>query len=160
MKTLNVASSFWCPDLKVRDFGHLEITEDTTHISFTVDCDYFQLDHQLFIGFLESASCQHAAQGIGVLIDPENGEVLDMVNGEGVIGYLDEAPLESWKQPKISIEMEKIGPVFIPEIVIGTERILHPALHKSEVENLVAIAGSSSCYLGSHARFLAPRIAA
>lgn len=142
----------------MRDFGTVTIAPNSSKIRFDICCDYFQLDHQLFIGLLQEATVQSPADGIGVLIDPENGEVLDLINGEGVIGYFDGAPLESWKQPQISIEMERIGSVYIPEIIVGEERILHPAIHKTEVSRLLAVAGSSPCYLGSHARFLAPAV--
>ena len=135
-------------------------SDSSSEISFEVYCEEFNLDQKLFIGLLEEGDYDGTVRraGIGVSICPRTGEIADMINGQGIIGYLVEAPLETWKSMRIALNVEKIGPVYIPKVMVGDEAILHPALHKSDPQMFVAVAGSTSCSNDNLACFEQPTV--
>ena len=123
--------------LKILDSGRMDsfvtellaaasFSDSSSEISFEVYCEEFNLDQKLFIGLLEEGDYDGTVRraGIGVSICPRTGEIADMINGQSIIGYLVEAPLETWKSMRIALNVEKIGPVYIPKVIVGDEAIL------------------------------------
>lgn len=111
-------------------------------------------NQQIFIGLLETASVRTAARspGIGISVDLGLGLVEDLVNDQGVLGYLESAPFEANKPIEIGIEMEVFGRICLPRIIIGGESLLHPGLFLDIRENVSAMAGTTLNPLGD-ARF-------
>lgn len=121
---------------------------DHGEVVFEIEMRMQHHDQRLFVGLLDtdlldvSSMSQH--RGIGISIDPESGEVLDAINGQGIIGYLDETPLEPDTPTFLCLEFEKIKRIYIPKLTVGEEKILHPALHLPEISSMSLVVGSTA----------------
>ena len=103
--------------------------------AFEIELRLRHSQQKLFFGLLDTDSLDShrftATSGIAISIDPVGGEVVDLINSQGIIGYLEETPLEERESIFLCIDVEKLRSIFIPKITVGEEKILHPALHLS-----------------------------
>ena len=115
---------------------------------FEIELRLRHLDQRLFVGLLDAREFEGSGldghRGVGVSIDPESGEVFDVVNGQGIIGYLEAAPLEVNLSTFLCLEFEKIKRIFIPKLTVGEEKILHPALHLPEFRSMSLVVGTTT----------------
>ena len=122
--------------------------------AFEIELRLRHRQQKLFFGLLDTESLDanrfSASSGIAVSIDPQSGEVVDMVNSQGIIGYLDETPLEERESIFLCIDVEKLRSIFIPKVTVGEEKILHPALHMSNQQPISLVVGSSDSAAGAH----------
>lgn len=120
------------------------------------DCDLHQgvRRQKVFLGLMETDSLGIASRspGIGIAVDLQTGLVTDLVNDQGVLGYLEHAPGDAEGPLHVRIEVEMIGRVLLPRILVGNDIILHPALYLDAQEGLSALVGTSVHPLGD-ARF-------
>jgi len=72
-----------------------------------------------------------------------------MINSQGIIGYLDDTPLEERESIFLCIDVEKLRSIFIPKITVGEEKILHPALHLSNQQPISLVVGSTDPAAGA-----------
>ena len=118
----------------------------TGQATIAFECDLHQgaESHKVFFGLMETESNGVSrSPGIGVSVDLQTGLVVDVVNDMGVLGYLEDAPTESDGPLHVKIEVETIGHVMIPRIIVGNDVILHPALYLEAHERLSALVGTS-----------------
>jgi hypothetical protein len=120
------------------------------------ECDLLQGERgqKVFLGLMETdmVSIASRSPGIGISVDLETGLVTDVVNEQGILGYLENAPVESDGPLHVRIEVDTIGHVLLPRILVGDDIILHPALYLDAQEGLSALVGTSVHPL-SDARF-------
>jgi hypothetical protein len=123
-------------------------------IVFECDLLHGERGQKVFLGLMETDSLGIASRspGIGIAVDLQTGLVTDVVNEQGVLGYLENAPIEADGPLHVRIEVEAIGRVLIPRIIVGNDVILHPALYLDAQEGLSALVGTSVHPLGD-ARF-------
>ena len=81
--------------------------------------------------------------GIAVSLNATNGEFIDPINDQGVIGYLDHSKIESESSIFLCLEFEKIKSIYIPKLTVGEEKILLPALHLPEFRSISLVVGNS-----------------
>jgi hypothetical protein len=93
----------------------------------------------LFCGVMDD----HMSAGIGFFIDYTTGEVIDVINDQGIIAYLNHAPLPENRLTPIHLDIDKFGPNLISTIEVGNERILYPAIQIHGETRLHGVLGSS-----------------
>ena len=81
--------------------------------------------------------------GVGIKIDLQTGLIMDLLNDQGVLGYLPWRTLAPQQDIPFRLEMELIGRVCVPRLVIGGEIILHPSLYLITRGSLSALTGTS-----------------
>lgn len=121
---------------------------DHGEVVFEIELRIHHHGQRIFVGLLDSNNLDAPTisdhMGIGVSIDPDSGEVFDVINGQGIIGYLDEMPLETGTPIFLCLEFEKIKRIYIPKLTLGEEKILHPALHLPEIRSMSLVVGSTT----------------
>ena len=129
----------------VRRVDTTAVPDHRTTLVFEGDLHHGERSQKLFIGLMETDSLGVASRspGIGVAIDLGTGLVTDLVNDQGVLGYLENPPGESEGPLHVRVEVETIGRVLLPRILVGDDVILHPALYLDAQEGLSALVGTS-----------------
>lgn len=129
----------------VRRVDTTAIPEHRTTLVFEGDLHHGERSQKLFLGLMETDSVGIASRspGIGVAIDLQTGLVTDLVNDQGVLGYLENPPGEADGPVHVRVEVETIGRVLLPRIIVGDDVILHPALYLDAQEGLSALVGTS-----------------
>ena len=129
----------------VRRVDTTAVPENRTTLVFEGDLHHGQRSQKLFLGLMEtdSVGITSRSPGIGVAIDLQTGLVTDLVNDQGVLGYLENPPSESEGPLHVRVEVETIGRVLLPRIIVGDDVILHPALYLDAQEGLSALVGTS-----------------
>jgi hypothetical protein len=129
----------------VRRVDSAALPDQRSTIVFECDLHQGVRSQKVFLGLMETDSIGIVSRspGIGIAIDLQTGLVTDVVNNQGVIGYLEEAPTEAGGPLHVRIEVELIGRVLLPRILVGNDVILHPALYLDAQEGLSALVGTS-----------------
>ena len=121
--------------------------------AFEIELRLRHTNQKLFFGLLDTDSLDNQSFspscGIAVSIDPLSGEVVDLINSQGIVGYLDTVPLEEREAIFLCIDVEKLRSIFIPKITIGEEKILHPALHLNNQQPISLVVGSTDSAAGA-----------
>jgi hypothetical protein len=100
---------------------------------------------EVFLALVETTLMRkrERSPGIGFKIDLQTGLVMDLLNDEGVLGYLPRRTLAPDQDITFRIELELIGRVCVPRLVIGGEIFLHPSLYLETRGSLSALTGTS-----------------
>ena len=129
-------------------FGQLPVSPDHVRLGFQLDVIPPTGMTELVFGLIaptESQAADPCHYGLAVRIDLMRGEVWDLSNGSGLIGWVDH-PLGmagySEEDPLLlSWEVEHLGSALLPKLQIGGEEWLYPAVRCPEQPILEAIAG-------------------
>lgn len=150
MKTNHPANSLIYTDSSksVYTVRRVETTHPPTgrsHLKFEIECLAATSEQKIFIGLMETDGLGTSSNspGLGISIDMDSGLVMDLVNQQGVIGFLESAPLPTHEPLRITVDVEIIQHVYLPRITVGTESILHPALYLEVPGQLSALVGAS-----------------
>jgi hypothetical protein len=105
---------------------------------------------EIFLGLVETTAMglSDRSPGIGIKIDLQTGLIMDLLNDQGVLGYLPWRTLAPGQDIPFRIELGLIGRVCVPKLVIGGEIILHPALYPITRGSLTALTGTTLHPLG------------
>ena len=129
------------------------IEMESGEVVFEIEMRMMQPGEHLFLGLLDATGAPSRVmsehEGIGISINSATGEVVDVLNDQGTIGYLDEVPSSSNLSTFICLEFEKIKRIYIPKLTVGEEKILHPALHLREIPVMSLVVGSSALENGA-----------
>jgi hypothetical protein len=114
-------------------------------VRFEVEVTLGAEGQQIFVGLLETSALaiRDNSPGIGISLDPCTGAITDVVNDQGIIGYLEDEELHPGRQLTVEIEVEVLNEVCIPRITISGEQFLHPALLMGHPSKLTALVGSA-----------------
>jgi hypothetical protein len=99
------------------------------------------------------------SHGFAVRVDLETGEIWDLLNGSGLVGWI-EQPMDSFTDEEpllLSWEVEHYGCALIPKLQIASEVYLYPALRHTPAMVMDTVAGSESGEL-STATFIHPAV--
>ncbi len=112
-------------------------------VRFQVEVTLGSEGQHIFVGLLETSalSIRDNSPGIGISLDPCTGAIMDVVNDQGIIGYLEDEDLHPGRQLQIEIEIEVLNEVCIPRLTISGEKFLHPALLLGHPSSLTALVG-------------------
>ena len=100
--------------------------------------------NRVLVGLMD----QSRRRGMAVAIYPATGEVCDLINGEGVIGYLSEAPLKVEKPIECELKLFRFGKNFVCSAVVNGETFLYPAFCCDADAPLTAFVGQQSAQPG------------
>ncbi|MFP6873141.1 MAG: hypothetical protein VCA55_06475 [Verrucomicrobiales bacterium] len=157
-------------NMRAAKFGHQKFNVTRLHdatmpmdsgeVVFEIELRILQPGQHLFFGLLDAQQPESRVmaehRGIGVSIDTDSGEVVDVLNAQGVIGYLDDVPMELHVSTFLCLEFEKIKRIYIPKLTVGEEKILHPALHLAELPAMSLVVGTTA--LGNGAIYENPHL--
>lgn len=135
----------------VQQVACVDVPGERSDIHFEVTCEGVNHEQTLFLALIEaeSPSISDSCPGLVVSISLGDGEVKDLANDQGVIGYFDGAPFERGQPLPISVDLDVIGKVCIPKITIGGESLLHPAMQLQRRDRLGALVGHTLTSVGS-----------
>jgi hypothetical protein len=118
-----------------------KIENECAAITFEAEVWNHRKGQKIFIGLLD----KDLKTGVGLAIDTEGGEVIDMINDQGILGYLSEAPLAEGGPLSLRFSIDKFGTTHICSAEICGERILYPAVLLDDSYEIGAVIGSTLC---------------
>jgi hypothetical protein len=130
----------------VLNYGSVAAPAKPSRFGFQIDVSPSAELGQIVFGLMQEPQRVGVPRiGFGVRVDLERGEIWDVVNGSGLIGWV-EAPLGSTADGKpesilFSLEIERIGSALLPKLQVGGEEWLYPAVRSLETFEFTAIAG-------------------
>lgn len=116
-----------------------KLESGSASITFEVEVHNHRLGQKVFCGLLD----RELRSGVGLSIDTESGEVVDLINDQGIIGYLNNCPLLEGKMFSLRLTMDKFGSTHICSAEIAGEHILYPAVLLNQVEEIGVVLGST-----------------
>ncbi|MEM8955797.1 MAG: hypothetical protein AAGD22_16705 [Verrucomicrobiota bacterium] len=123
----------------VRRANSINVTANLAKLTLDVEFRHHCPATGLFCGIMDPLW----EVGLGFHVNYQTGEVVDLINGQGVIAYLNHAPLPENRLTFLHLDIDKFGPNLISIIEIGNERILYPALQLHGRTRLQALLGSA-----------------
>ncbi|MDB6070582.1 MAG: hypothetical protein JWL81_1753 [Verrucomicrobiales bacterium] len=129
----------------IRREGEVLLPAKRGEVCFSGTFSHRNRGQEIFLALVETASMgkSERSPGIGFKIDLQTGLIMDLLNDQGVLGYLPRRALDPHQEIPFRIEMELIGRVCVPRLVIGREIILHPALYLETRGSLSALTGTT-----------------
>lgn len=122
-------------DLEPLDQGCLEETH--SRIAFSLSLEHQHISQRLFFALLDD-SREH---GVAISVHPATGEVCDVMNGGGVIGYLSNSPLTPKQSVDCEIVLYKFGANCVCNARVDGETFLYPAFTMFNSHRLNGIVG-------------------
>ena len=134
--------------------GEVLLPDKRGEVCFSGFFSHRNRGQEVFLALVETTSMgkNERSPGIGFKIDLQTGLIMDLLNDQGVLGYLPRRTLSPHQDIPFRIEMELIGRVCVPRLVISGEIFLHPSLYLETRGSLSALTGTSLHPLGD-ARF-------
>jgi hypothetical protein len=132
------------PDLSqfsVEELGQTPaVDRPNAEVSFKVDVEPARVTRRVVVGILDESR----KRGIAVAIYPATGEVCDLINGGGVIGYLANTPLAPGAPVPCDLTLYRFGQNFVCSVRIRGEIFLYPAFSLPGTARLTAFVGHES----------------
>ncbi len=122
-------------DLETLDQGCVE--DSHSRITFTLSLEHQHISQRLFFALLDD-SREH---GVAISVHPATGEVCDVMNGGGVIGYLSSSPLAPKQSVDCEIVLFKFGANCVCNARVDGETFLYPAFTMIDTHRLSGIVG-------------------
>jgi len=113
------------------------VDNPTAEVSFKVDVEPSRVTRRIVVGILDESR----KRGITVAIYPATGEVCDLTNGGGVIGYLSKVPLNPGVPVPCDLTLYRFGKNFVCSVRIHGEIFLYPAFSLDGSAKLTAFVG-------------------
>ncbi len=125
-------------DFALESLGQTPVVENpNAEVSFKVDIETGRVARRFVVGILD----ERRNRGIAVAIYPATGEVCDLSNGGGVIGYLAKAPLPAGTEIACDLTLYRFGQNFVCSVRIQGEIFLYPAFSLVGAASLTAFVG-------------------
>ena len=132
------------PDLEqfqLEELGQTPAVDNpNAEVSFKVDIEPSRVTRRVVVGILDESK----KRGITVAIYPATGEVCDVTNGGGVIGYLSKSPLSPGVPVPCDLTLYRFGKNFVCSVRIQGEIFLYPAFSMDGNARLTAFVGQES----------------
>lgn len=113
------------------------VDNPNAEVSFKVDLEPNRVTRRLVVGILDESR----KRGIAIAIYPATGEVCDVTNGGGVIGYLSQAPLNPGVPVACDLTLYRFGKNFVCSVRVSGEIFLYPAFAMDGNATLTAFVG-------------------
>lgn len=131
-------------DFSTRCHGRIRVRDCTSSFGFQIHAAN-PLPHPVLVFALSQApEIGRAAVQFAVKVDLESGEIWDVANNTGVIGWLDRELWPSLTEDYPLVlrwEIEHTGGALIPRLVIGDEEWLYPSILFPGEAMFAAVAG-------------------
>jgi hypothetical protein len=129
------------PDLaqfQLEELGQTPAVDNpNAEVSFKVDVEPSRVTRRLVVGILDESR----KRGISIAIYPATGEVCDLTNGGGVIGYLSKVPLNPGVPIPCDLTLYRFGKNFVCSVRVHGEIFLYPAFSMDGAAKLTAFVG-------------------
>lgn len=128
--------------LMSRDYGSISVTDVTSGFGFQIRACNPLAHPSLYLALTTLDTAQPVT--FAVRVDLESGEIWDIGNNTGVLGWLDHDlwPNASEDYPlMLRWEIEHTGNSLIPRLMIGEEEWLYPSIAFPGDANFTALAG-------------------
>ena len=128
-------------------YGQVAAPSVPSRFGFQLDMKHVPGVHEIVFGLVQPSNGRESEQreGFAVRVNLELGEIWDLVNGSGLIGWLEEpagwAEGERQDSLLLSLEIERVGSALLPKLQIGGEEWLYPAIRCADELEFIAIAG-------------------
>ena len=128
-------------------FGQVPAPSVPSRFGFQLDMKHVTGVQEIVFGLVQPSNGRTASQRVGfaVRVNLELGEIWDLVNGSGLIGWLEEpagwAEGERQDSLLLSLEIERVGSALLPKLQVGGEEWLYPAIRCEDDLEFTAIAG-------------------
>lgn len=113
------------------------VDKPNAEISFKVDIEPNRVTRRIAVGIQDESR----KRGISIAIYPATGEVCDISNGGGVIGYLSQAPLNPGVPIACDLTLYRFGTNFVCSVRVSGEIFLYPAFAMDGSASLTAFIG-------------------
>ena len=113
------------------------IENPNAEVSFKVDLEPARVTRRVVVGIQDESR----NRGIIVAVYPATGEVCDLSNGGGVIGYLSQAPVSPNAPITCDLTLYRFGSNFVCSVRILGEIFLYPAFSLEGCTKLTAFVG-------------------
>lgn len=121
--------------------GHTQaVDHPNAEVSFKVDIEPARVTRRVVVGILDESR----KRGIAVAVYPATGEVCDLCNGGGVIGYLGRTPLAPGVPVPCDLTLYRFGQNFVCSVRILGEIFLYPAFSLGGAARLTAFVGQEA----------------
>ncbi len=131
------------------NFGSLEVKAEPVRFGFQIDLTPSVLLSQVAFGLMQKGG-DGTRLGFAVRLDLDRGEIWDIANNSGLIGWIDEPQnylSAATSEPiLLSLEIERMGSALLPKLQVGGEEWLYPAVRSLEAIEFVAVAGCSAAH--------------
>jgi hypothetical protein len=116
------------------------LSDSQSQVSFNVEIEHEQITQRIVIALLD----ENRENGAAVAIYPATGEVCDLTNGGGVIGYLSGSPLIPHQPVPCEILLYRFGRNCVCSVRAHGETFLYPAFMIEGSPRMTALVGHDS----------------
>ena len=113
---------------------------EQAQISFRVEIEHEHVTQRILVALLDESR----RQGMAIAIYPATGEVCDLTNGGGVIGFFSSSPLEPNQPIPCELTIYKFGQNCVCSSRILGETFLYPAFMMEGSHRITALVGFDS----------------
>jgi len=132
------------PDLdqfQLEELGQTPAVDNpNAEVSFKVDVEPVSVTRRVVVGILDESR----QRGITIAFYPATGEVCDLSNGGGVIGYLSQAPMSPGVPVACDLTLYRFGKNFVCSVRVNGEIFLYPAFSMDGDARLSAFVGQEA----------------
>lgn len=144
-------------------FGTLSVPAEPVRFGFQLDMvPPFDQPEVSFGVIQKDIDTNTFKMGFAVRIDFERGEIWDLANNMGLIGWLEHPyGLQGYSAEEpmlLSWEIERIGSALIPKLQVGGEEWLYPSIRSPEALELSAVAGCTAGLIKPEDCFIHPAL--
>ena len=125
---------------RLNPLDQAQIESSRTQVSFKVAVEHDRMTQRILVGLMDTEK----NSGVAVAIYPATGEVCDLSNGGGVIGYLSNAPIMPQESVPVEVLLYKFGQNCVCSVRVNSETFLYPAFMLDDPTRLTAIVGNES----------------
>lgn len=144
-------------------FGSLEVPMLPSRFGFQIDVSPSAPHPEVVFALVaHDGSTGDLGQGFAVRIDLDRGEIWDLVNESGLVGWI-EHPLGlaafSLEEPMLlSWEVERIGSVLIPKLQVAGEEWLYPSIRSATAMKFTGLGGCTAEIASASDFFMHPAL--
>jgi len=111
--------------------------DSQSQVIFNVELEHEQITQRVVIALLD----ENRETGAAVAIYPATGEVCDLTNGGGVIGYLSVSPLVPHQPVRCELLLYRFGRNCVCSVRVHGETFLYPAFVIDGAPRMTALVG-------------------
>ena len=108
---------------ELETLDQIVVDDQNSRVTLKLSLEHKHISQRLFFALMDDGR----ESGIAISVHPATGEVCDLVNGGGVIGYLASSPLAIHQPVECEIVLFKFGPNCVCNARVHGETFLYPA---------------------------------
>ena len=135
MNTIPEAPSI--SEFELHALEQVSLSDSEAQVSFTVELEHDHITRRIMFALLD----ENRQHGAAISIFPATGEVCDLINDGGVIGYLSMSPLMPNHPITCEILIYKFGKNWVCNVRVAGETFLYPAFMIDDPVRLTALVG-------------------